>query len=225
MKKTQGFSESCAGLPLFETMAPAVDDDLRLLARLLEPRLGHAKARALARSLLMMFDGLAGVIHAPADRLSRLVEGNLDVIGDIQTSGAIATRLSRGRVLNRPLLSSHSALRDWLQTTMGALQAEEMRVLFLDRKNRLIIDEVMGRGTVDHVPVYPREVLRRALEHQASALILVHNHPSGDPEPSAADVDMTRQIATAGAVLSITLHDHLIIGAGCEVSFRARGLL
>ena len=108
---------------------------------------------------------------------------------------------------------------------MSHRETEHFRVLFLDRKNTLIADEELGRGTVDHVPVYPREVLRRALELNASALILVHNHPSGDPTPSAADISMTEQIQTAAQALSVTLHDHLIIGKSRESSFRALGLL
>lgn len=128
-------------------------------------------------------------------------------------------------MLNRPVISSWQALLDYCHTAMSHRETEHFRVLFLDRKNTLIADEELGRGTVDHVPVYPREVLRRALELNASALILVHNHPSGDPTPSAADISMTEQIQTAAQALSVTLHDHLIIGKSRESSFRALGLL
>jgi len=128
-------------------------------------------------------------------------------------------------VQNRPLISSWDALLDYCHTTMSHRDTEEFRVLFLDRKNRLIADEAQGRGTVDHVPVYPREIMRRALELSATALILVHNHPSGDPTPSDADIAMTDQVRRAGEHLSVTLHDHLIIGKSCELSFRAEGLL
>jgi DNA repair protein RadC len=127
--------------------------------------------------------------------------------------------------MHRPVISSWDALLDYCHTTMSHRETEEFRILFLDRKNSLIADETQGSGTVDHVPVYPREIMRRALELNASAVILVHNHPSGDPTPSQADIAMTEQVQRAGESLSITLHDHLVIGKSCEISFRASGLL
>ena len=127
--------------------------------------------------------------------------------------------------MQRQVVSSGEALLDYCHTAMAHREIEEFRVLYLDRKNVLIADEAQARGTVDHVPVYPREVVKRALELNASALILVHNHPSGDPTPSAADIDMTAQIDAAAQALGLTLHDHLIIGKSRELSFRAEGLL
>ncbi|MCB1347400.1 MAG: DNA repair protein RadC, partial [Maritimibacter sp.] len=138
---------------------------------------------------------------------------------------AAAHRLARARVLHRCAISSWEALLDYCRTTMAHLDTEHFRVLFLDRQNVLIADEEQGRGTVNHVPVYPREVAKRALELNASALILVHNHPSGDPTPSDSDVAMTDRIRAAVEALDITLHDHLVIGRGREVSFRDAGLL
>ena len=138
---------------------------------------------------------------------------------------AAAHRLARSRVLQRPVVSSWDALLSYCQTTMAHRETEQFRILFLDRKNVLIADEAQARGTVDHVPVYPREVVKRALELNASALILVHNHPSGDPTPSGADIEMTEQIRIAAEALGITLHDHLVIGRSRELSFRAEGLL
>ena len=123
------------------------------------------------------------------------------------------------------MLSSWDALLDYCHTAMAHRETEQFRVLYLDRRNVLIADEEQARGTVDHVPVYPREVIRRALEINASALILVHNHPSGDPTPSEADIAMTEQIRQAGALLGLVLHDHLVIGKSREVSFRAAGYL
>jgi DNA repair protein RadC len=128
-------------------------------------------------------------------------------------------------VLKRQVVSSWDALLEYCQTTMAHRETEQFRVLYLDRKNVLIADELQARGTVDHVPVYPREVVKRALELNASAFILIHNHPSGDPSPSEADIDMTMQIQQAATALGITLHDHLIVGKSCELSFRAEGLL
>jgi DNA repair protein RadC len=128
-------------------------------------------------------------------------------------------------VINQPVLSSWDTLLDYCHTAMAHRETEQFRILFLDRKNVLIADEEQARGTVDHVPVYPREVVKRALELNASALILVHNHPSGDPTPSQADITITHQIKDAAEVLGLVLHDHLIIGKSREVSFRALGYL
>ena len=126
--------------------------------------------------------------------------------------------------MQRHVLTGWDALLDYCHATMAHRETEQFRILFLDTKNTVIADEEQAKGTVDHVPVYPREVVKRALELSASALILVHNHPSGDPTPSAADIQMTRQIATAAKALGITVHDHLIIGKASESSFRALGL-
>ena len=133
--------------------------------------------------------------------------------------------MARSKVLNKHAISSWDALLDYCHTSLAHLTNEQFRVLYLDRKNTLIADEEQAKGTVDHVPVYPREVAKRALELDASAIILVHNHPSGDPTPSQADIDMTAQIEQACMALNITLHDHLVIGKSAEVSFRAQGLL
>jgi len=138
---------------------------------------------------------------------------------------AAAQRLTKTKVMGRAALSSWSALLDYCTAVMARNETEEFRVLFLDRKNMLVADEVLNRGTVDHAPVYPREIVKRALELNASALILVHNHPSGDPAPSKADIAMTREIVTAAKALSITVHDHLVIGRGGHASFKSLGLL
>ena len=147
------------------------------------------------------------------------------VVQELKIVEAAATRLMRAKVMNRPVLSSWDALVDYCHTAMAHLEAEQFRVLYLDRKNVLIADEAQAKGTVDHVPVYPREVVKRALELNASALILVHNHPSGDPTPSDADVAMTLKVQEAAQVLGLILHDHLIIGKSREVSFKALGYL
>jgi DNA repair protein RadC len=147
------------------------------------------------------------------------------VVTELKIVQAAAHRLAQARVLKRPVVSSWDALLEYCQTAMAHDDIEQFRVLFLDRKNVLIADEPQARGTVDHVPVYPREVVKRALELNASALILVHNHPSGDPTPSGADIEMTAQIQRAADSLGITLHDHLVIGKSRELSFRSEGLL
>jgi DNA repair protein RadC len=181
--------------------------------------------KPLARRLIDRFGDFNAVVSAPASRL-RETEGVGDaVICEFKIIEAAAQRMARARVLRRQVLSSWDALLDYCHTVMAHRETEQFRVLYLDRKNVLIADEEQARGTVDHVPVYPREVVKRALELNASALILVHNHPSGDPTPSASDIDMTAQVEQAARALGITLHDHLIIGRSVELSFRAQGLI
>jgi DNA repair protein RadC len=147
------------------------------------------------------------------------------VVTELKIIEAAAHRLARSKVLHKHVVSSWDALLDYCQTAMAHRDIEQFRVLYLDRKNVLIADEAQSKGTVDHVPVYPREVVKRALELNASAMILVHNHPSGDPTPSEADIEMTSQIQMAADTLGITLHDHLVIGKSRELSFRSEGLL
>lgn len=181
--------------------------------------------KPLARRLITVFGDFGRVIAAPAARL-RDVDGVGDaVVQELKIVEAAAHRLARARVMQRPVLSSWDTLLDYCRTAMAYRETEQFRALFLDRKNVLIADEEQARGTVDHVPVYPREVMKRALELNASALILVHNHPSGDPEPSSADIAVTEQIRQVGTVLGIVLHDHLIVGKSREVSFRSEGYL
>lgn len=199
--------------------------DYELLELTLFRAIPRQDVKPLAHSLLDKFNDFNGVITAPQARL-REVKGVGDaVICELKIIEAAAHRLARSRVIQRPVVSSWDALIDYCHTAMAHRDTEQFRVLFLDRKNVLIADEAQARGTVDHVPVYPREVVKRALELNASALILVHNHPSGDPTPSREDIDMTAQISRAASALGITLHDHLIIGKSRELSFRAEGFL
>lgn len=196
---------------------------------LLEMVLFRANARRdmkpVGRALLEEFGSFNAVITAPEPALRKIDGVGLSIVAELKLIEAAAQRLLRDRVMNRPVLSSWQALLDYCQTAMAHRDTEQFRVLFLDRKNTLVADEAQAKGTVDHVPVYPREVVKRALEVNASALILVHNHPSGDPTPSQADVDMTQQIVQAAEVFGITVHDHLVIGKGREFSFRAEGYL
>lgn len=199
--------------------------DYELLELVLFRAIPRQDVKPLARRLIDSFGDFARVLSAPPARLEQITGVGPAVITELKLISAAAQRLARGKVMGRPVLSGWDALLDYCHTAMGHETTEEFRVLFLDRKNVLIADEAQGRGTVDHVPVYPREILRRALELGASALILVHNHPSGDPTPSQADIAMTARIATGAEVMGITIHDHLVIGAGREVSFRREGLL
>ncbi len=199
--------------------------DYELLELVLFRAIPRQDVKPLARRLLEVFGDFNRVLSAPPHRLAEVQGVGDAVVQELKIVEAAAQRMARARVLNRQVLSSWDALLDYCHTTMAHRETEQFRVLYLDRKNVLIADEEQGRGTVDHVPVYPREVVKRALELNASALILVHNHPSGDPTPSEADMAMTGQIQDAAQVLGIVLHDHLIIGKSRELSFRASGYL
>lgn len=209
----------------FMSGGPDAVPDYELLELILFRAIPRQDVKPLARLLIDTFGDLNRVIAAPAARL-RLIDGVGDaVVLELKLVEACAQRMARARVLHKPVISSWAALLDYCHTVMSHRETEQFRVLYLDRKNVLIADEAQGQGTVDHVPVYPREVLRRALELNATALILVHNHPSGDPTPSQADISMTETIRQGCDALSITLHDHLVIGKSCELSFRSSGLL
>lgn len=199
--------------------------DYEMLELVLFRAVPRQDVKPLAHLLLQTFGDFNRVISATPARLM-LVKGVGDaVVQELKIVEAAAQRLMRARVMNRPVLSSWAALLDYCHTALSHRETECFRVLYLDRKNVLIADEEQAQGTVDHVPVYPREVVKRALELNASALILVHNHPSGDPTPSDADIAMTHQISEAAQVLGLTLHDHLIIGKSSETSLRSAGYL
>ena len=199
--------------------------DYELLELLLFLSIPQRDTKPLAKALIARFGGFGDVIAAPAERLMEVDGVKESTVAALKTVEAAALRLAKARVIGRPALSSWEALLDYCSAAMARAQTEEFRVLFLDRKNVLVADEVHQRGTVDHTPVYPREVVKRALELGASAIILVHNHPSGDPTPSRSDIAMTREIALAAKALKIEVHDHLIIGRGKHASFKALGLL
>ena len=209
----------------FREGGAAAMPDYELLELVLFRALPRQDTKPLARALLDRFGDFNGVLSARPERLGDIKGVGDAVITELKLVEAAAHRLARAKVMQRHAISDWDALLDYCHTTMAHRETEQFRVLYLDRKNILIADEEQGKGTVDHVPVYPREVARRALELNASALILVHNHPSGDPTPSEADIDMTAQIADACAVLGLSLHDHLIVGKSRELSFRAEGYL
>ncbi|MBR9761953.1 MAG: JAB domain-containing protein [Rhodobacteraceae bacterium] len=196
---------------------------------MLELVLFRANARQdmkpLARRLLDRFGDFNSVVTAAPEHLLEVEQVGPAVICELKVIEAAAQRLARARVMRRQIVSSWDALIDYCHTVMAHRETEQFRVLYLDRKNVLIADEEQGKGTVDHVPVYPREVVKRALSLNASALILVHNHPSGDPTPSQADIDMTAQIEAAARTLGLVLHDHIIVGRSRELSFRSEGYL
>ncbi|MBV8705335.1 MAG: DNA repair protein RadC [Acetobacteraceae bacterium] len=199
--------------------------DHEMLEMVLFLALPRRDTKPVARALLGRFGSFGGVIAAPVNDL-RGIEG----LGEAGTAAlklvqGAALRLMRAEVMERPVLSNWDRLLDYLSAALARERVEQFRVLFLDARNRLLADEAQSRGTVNHTPVYPREVVKRALELHATALILVHNHPSGDPTPSHEDVAMTEEVKAAASVLSVTLHDHIIIGNGRWLSFRQQGLL
>ena len=181
--------------------------------------------KPLAKALLTRFGSLAGVLTA-RDQELRQVPGMGDAsVAMLRIIPEAAKRLAREEVLERPVLTSWDGLLAYCRIAIAHEKVERFHLLFLDRKNRLIADETQQRGTVDHTPVYPREVVKRALELEASAIILVHNHPSGDPKPSKADIAMTKQVKEAAERLGIQIHDHVVIGRSGHASFKSMGLL
>ncbi len=198
--------------------------DYELLELLLARGLTRGDIKPLAKALLARFGGLAGVLGASVEELKTIKGLGPASALELKLVHEATVRMGRGEARKRTVISSWSALLAYARIAMAHESREQFRVLFLDKKNQLIADEVMNRGTVDHAPVYPREVMRLALEKSASAVILVHNHPSGDPTPSAADIDMTRQVVEAGRPLKIAVHDHLVVGREGVASFKALGL-
>lgn len=199
--------------------------DYELLELLLFRSKARGDVKPLAKALIKRFGGFAETLAAPVERLVE-VDGMGEATAlELKIVHAAAVKLSQQRVLQRPVISSWNDLLAYCRAAMADEKTEMFRILFLDKKNILIADEVQQKGTVDHTPVYPREVVKRALELSASAIILAHNHPSGDPTPSRADIEMTNQIVKAAQALNIRVHDHLIIGQRSEASFKGLGLL
>ena len=199
--------------------------DYELLELVLFRAIQRRDVKPIARRLLEIFGDFNHVISAPVERLRTVKGVGEAVVRELKIVEAAAHRLARAKVIGRPAVSSWSDLMEYCKVTMAHQATEQFRILFLDRRNVLIADEDQQRGTVDHVPVYPREVVKRALELNASAIILVHNHPSGDPTPSDTDIAMTERIFAATDAVGITLHDHVIIGKARDTSFRSLGLL
>ncbi len=199
--------------------------DYELMELVLFAAVPRRDVKPLAKALIAHFGGFAEAIAAPRERILEVEGASDSVAAQLKIVEAAALRLSQTRLLGRPALASWNALIDYCAAAMARAPKEEFRVLFLDRKNVLIADEVQSSGTIDHTPVYPREIVKRALELGASAIILVHNHPSGDPTPSRPDIEMTRDVTAAAKALHIAVHDHVIVGRSGHVSFKALGLL
>ena len=199
--------------------------DYELLELLLFGARPRGDTKPLAKALLKRFGSFAAVLSAEKPALLEVAGMGEASVAALLAVRAAAQRLLRGEIEQRPVIGSWQALVDYCTAVAGYAAVEECRLLFLDKKNALIRDEPQQRGTVDHTPVYPREVVKRALELGASAIIMVHNHPSGDTTPSKADIEVTRSVARALATVGISLHDHVVIGRGRHSSFKSLGLL
>ncbi|HHN67313.1 MAG TPA: JAB domain-containing protein [Thermopetrobacter sp.] len=209
----------------FRQGGPEALADYEMLELVLFRAIPRRDCKPLAKALIARFGSFADVIAAPPAQLASVPGVGETVITELKIVEAAALLLSRQQAREKPVFDGWGRLITYLNAAMARLTREEFRVLFLDNKNRLIADEVQNRGTIDHTPVYPREVVRRALELSAASIILAHNHPSGDPTPSRADIEMTKQIVAAAEALAIRVHDHVIIGRDGHASLRALGLI
>lgn len=199
--------------------------DYELLELYLFRTFPRGDVKPIAKALLTRFGSLGAVLGATVEELATVPGVGEAAAMDLKLLHEATLRAGRDKIVKRPVISSWSALLGYVRVALANESREQFRVLFLDKKNQLIADEVMNRGTVDHAPVYPREVMRRALELSSSNIIILHNHPSGDPTPSRPDIDMTRQIVEAGKALKIAVHDHLVVGREGVASFKALGLM
>ena len=209
----------------FRDNGPDALSDYELLEMVLFRSLPRGDVKPLAKSLIKKFGSFAEVIHAPEARLQKVDGLGEKTVTHIRLIAAVASRIARGELKKRTLLSSWNQVIDYCRTSMAFADREQFRLLFLDKRNQLISDEVQQIGTVDHTPVYPREVIKRALELSATAIILVHNHPSGDPTPSSADIQMTRAIVDIATPLGIAVHDHIIVGRNGHASLKGLKLI
>lgn len=199
--------------------------DYELLELLLFMAIPRRDVKPLAKELLNAFGSLPELMSAPHTALSQVDGVSENTATAIKTVSALAARMMKQELMQKPVLNNWTRLMDYCHMTMAHETKEHFRILFLNKKNEMIADEIQGSGTVDHTPAYPREIMKRALELGATALILMHNHPSGDPKPSQADIDMTNQIIAAAKPFDITIHDHVIIARNGQTSFRNEGLI
>jgi len=199
--------------------------DYELLELFLFRSIPRRDVKPVAKALLARFGDLGRIAAADRAQLEAVEGVSRNIALDLKLLAAASERIAKAGVTGRPVISSWTALLDYCRAALAHKATEEFRVLFLDKKNRLIADEFQAQGTVDHAPVYPREIVKRALALDASALILVHNHPSGDPTPSQADIDMTRKLVETGRPFGLVIHDHIVVGRERTASFKALGLL
>jgi DNA repair protein RadC len=208
----------------FREGGPEALPDYELMELILFRAIPRRDVKPLAKEILAKFGSFAEAVSASPERLMEIEGVTETVVTEIKIVQAAALRTSQGEVKKRPVLAAMTTVLAYLRSAMAFEDREQFRILFLDRRNKLIADEVQTRGTIDHTPVYTREVLKRALELSASAIILAHNHPSGDPTPSKADVDMTKQIVEVATKLGVTVHDHIILGRDGHLSMKSAGI-
>ena len=230
--KTSGFSEAPHYhghrerlRDRFNEAGPDALSDYELLEMVLFRALPRRDVKPLAKSLIAKFGSFAEVVHAPEARLREISGLGDAAITEVKLIAATASRVARGQVKQRTVLSSWSSVIEYCRAAMAFADKEQFRILFLDKRNQVIADELQQVGTVDHTPVYPREVVKRALELSATAIILVHNHPSGDPTPSTADIQMTKSIISISSPLGISVHDHIIVGKNGHASLKGLRLI
>jgi DNA repair protein RadC len=209
----------------FREAGPEALADYEMLELILFRAIPMRDVKPLAKALLERFGSFAEVISAPPERLKEVEGLGEAAVTEFKIVAAAAQRLAKGELRKRPVLSSWSSVLDYCRTAQAFAEKEQFRILFLDKRNQLIADEVQQQGTIDHTPVYPREVVKRALELSATAIILVHNHPSGDPTPSSADIEMTKQVATIAKPLGVQLYDHIIVGKDGHASLKGLRLI
>lgn len=209
----------------FKKAGDEIMADYELLELLLFRSIRRADTKPIAKALLARFGSLSEVLGAPEHLLCEVPGCGKSVAFDLKLVAAVSKRQNRNEVVGRIALDAWSKVVQYCMTAMAYEEREQFRILFLDKKNKLISDEVQQIGTVDHTPVYPREVIRRALELSSTAIIVVHNHPSGDPTPSRADIDMTKLLIEAGKPLGVTIHDHIIVGKSGHISMRGLKLI
>ena len=209
----------------FRDGGPDALPDYELLELVLFRAMPRRDTKPLAKAILARFGSFAEAMNAPEDLLLEVPGLGDAAVAEIKLIRATALRLMQGEVFERPVLASWTQVLDYCRAAMGFEAKEQFRILFLDKRNQIIADEVQQKGTVDHTPVYVREVVKRALELSATAIVLVHNHPSGDPTPSRADIEMTKQIVASAKHLGIVVHDHIIVGKQGHASFHGLGLI
>jgi DNA repair protein RadC len=209
----------------FRDAGPDALPDYEMIELVLFRAVPRRDTKPLAKAILARFGTFAEAMNAPDELLKEVPGLGEAAITEIKLVRAAALRLVRGEVLERPVLGSWTQVLDYCRASMGFEPKEQFRILYLDKRNQIIADEVQQEGTVDHTPVYVREVVKRALELSATAIVLVHNHPSGDPTPSRADIEMTKQIVQSAKNLGIVVHDHIIVGKQGHASFRGLGLI
>ncbi|MDB2682898.1 DNA repair protein RadC [Alphaproteobacteria bacterium] len=209
----------------FTNNGPDALQDYELIELILFSAIPRKDVKPIAKDLIKTFGSLPEAMNASLDQLQTVKGISENTAIALKAITATSHRMMKQNLMKKPVLNNWTRLMDYCHATMAHEKREHFRILFLNKKNELLADEIQGSGTVDHTPAYPREIMKRSLEHGATALILLHNHPSGDPKPSQADIQMTAQIIAAASTFNITIHDHIIISRNGYTSFKNEGLI